>query len=105
MASSSAGAHGALPPSSVSFNHIVTIKLDDSNFRSWRQQIEGVVRTHPSRSTLQILICPKFLFAGLLRKIVLVPLRSQHILLGFNRILHSSHGSCLLCLNRSYLLW
>src|ERR1044072_553459 len=45
MAASSSSAAGVLVTPS-SFTHALTVKLDDTNFRSWRQQVSGVIRTH-----------------------------------------------------------
>lgn len=30
----------------------VTLKIDENNFQSWRQQIEGIIRTHKLRRFL-----------------------------------------------------
>lgn len=38
---------------SQAFSHKLSIKLDDSNFYSWKQQVEGVIRSHKLQKFVQ----------------------------------------------------
>lgn len=37
---------GAFPSSHVKLSHLISVKLDEKNFKLWKQQIDGVVRGH-----------------------------------------------------------
>jgi hypothetical protein len=54
----------AIAPSSSSknifkaFAQHITIKLDENNFLSWKQQVEGIIRTHKLHRHLENPIIP-----------------------------------------------
>ena len=47
---SSSSSSGTVNPLTSVLSHSISIKLDDTNFLSWKQQIEGVVRSHKLQS-------------------------------------------------------
>src|ERR1051325_7171977 len=48
---------------SKTFAQQITLKLDENNFRSWKQQVKGIIRTHKlHRLLVSPMIPPRFLY-------------------------------------------
>lgn len=52
---------GVFPSSHVKISHLISVKLDDKNFKQWKQQIDGVIRGHKlQRFVTAPLVPPRF---------------------------------------------
>lgn len=52
---------GVFPSSHVKLSHLISVKLDDKNFKQWKQQIDGVIRGHKlQRFVTAPLVPPRF---------------------------------------------
>lgn len=49
---------GAFPSSHVKLSHLISVKLDDKNFKQWKQQIDGVVRGHKLQRFVTVPVIP-----------------------------------------------
>ena len=46
------------PSSQVKLSHLISVKLDDKNFKQWKQQIDGVVRGHRLQRFVTVPVIP-----------------------------------------------
>lgn len=46
------------PSSQVKLSHLTSVKLDDKNFKQWKQQIDGVVRGHRLQRFVTVPVIP-----------------------------------------------
>lgn len=46
------------PSSQVKLPHLISVKLDDKNFKQWKQQIDGVVRGHRLQRFVTVPVIP-----------------------------------------------
>ena len=47
------------PSSQVKLSHLISVKLDDKNFKQWKQQINGVVRGHRLQQFVTVPVIPQ----------------------------------------------
>lgn len=47
------------PSSQVKLSHLISVKLDDKNFKQWKQQIDGVVRGHRLQHFVTMPVIPQ----------------------------------------------
>ncbi|KAH7666842.1 Retrotransposon Copia-like N-terminal protein [Dioscorea alata] len=50
---SDSGGYEMLPKSPITFNHNISVKLDDDNFLRWKQQVLAVIKGHKLQSYIQ----------------------------------------------------
>lgn len=50
---------GVFPSSHVKLSHLISVKLDDKNFKQWKQQIDGVIRGHKLQRFVTVPAIPR----------------------------------------------
>lgn len=55
---------GAFPSSHVKLSHLISVKLDEKNFKQWKHQIEGVIRGHRLQRFVTVPCVPPRLLPG-----------------------------------------
>lgn len=55
---------GSFPSSHVKLSHLISVKLDDKNFKQWKQQIEGVIRGHKLQRFIKAPAIPQRFLPG-----------------------------------------
>ena len=55
---------GSFPSSHVKLSHLISVKLDEKNFKQWKQQIEGVIRGYKLQQFVTTPLVPPRLLSG-----------------------------------------